>query len=104
MGSLLVFTTWGVEVDCNESELAIFDTPNAGQTCGEYLSEYLMGFGARSNLLNPEDTSACRVCQYRTGQDYLYTLNLEEYYFGWRDAAIVVLFAFSSYGCVYLLM
>jgi ABC-type multidrug transport system ATPase subunit/ABC-type multidrug transport system permease subunit len=103
MGSLLVFTTWDAEVVCKDSELAVFDTPS-GQTCMEYLSEYMQGMGARSNLLNPDATSECMVCQYRTGKDYLYTINLTEKVDGWRDAAICVLFALSSYGCVYLLM
>ncbi|CAK4030884.1 ABC transporter [Lecanosticta acicola] len=103
MGSMLVFTTFDAPVVCRRSELAIFDTPN-GQTCAEYLAGYLRGFGARTNLLNPDARTGCEVCQYRTGADYLYTLNLHDYYFGWRDAGIVALFAFSSYGCVYALM
>ncbi|KAF2159353.1 hypothetical protein M409DRAFT_30231 [Zasmidium cellare ATCC 36951] len=103
MGSILVFTTFDVDVTCTRSELAIFDTPG-NQTCGEYLASYMTGLGARTNLLNPDASGGCEVCQYRTGADYLYTLNLEDYYFGWRDAAIVVLFAISSYGCVYALM
>ncbi|KAF7185841.1 ABC multidrug transporter atrF [Pseudocercospora fuligena] len=103
MGSLLVFTTFDVQVQCKDSEFAVFDTPN-GQTCASYLAEYMAGPGSRTNLINPDATSGCRVCQYRTGADYLYTLNLHDYHFGWRDAAIVALFALSSYGCVYVLM
>lgn len=103
MGSLLIFSTYGVDVQCKEQEFAIFDTPT-GQTCAKYLADYLQGMGSRTNLVNPDATSGCRVCQYRNGADYLYTLNLEDYYFGWRDAGIVALFAISSYGCVYLLM
>ncbi|KAI5263415.1 putative Brefeldin A resistance protein [Aureobasidium subglaciale] len=103
IGAFLVFTTWDVQVTCKRSELAIFDPPSA-QTCLEYLTPYMQGMGARTNLLNPSATSACEVCQYRTGADYLATLNLTEKYFGWRDAGIVVLFVFSGYGLVYLLM
>ncbi|KAK4548375.1 hypothetical protein LTR36_010246 [Oleoguttula mirabilis] len=104
MGSLLTFTSYGVEVNCGEDEFAIFDTPTAGQTCRNYLADYMQGMGARSNLVNPDATSGCKVCQYRNGSDYLYAINLEDYYYGWRDAAIVALFALSTYGCVYLLM
>ncbi|KAK5111516.1 hypothetical protein LTR85_011864 [Meristemomyces frigidus] len=104
MGSLLTFTTFGAEVNCGESEFAVFDTPSAGQTCADYLSAYIQGEGARTNLINPDATSGCMVCQYRNGADYLYTLNLKDYYYGWRDAALVALFAVSTYGCVYLLM
>ncbi|KAH6701302.1 hypothetical protein BKA64DRAFT_585352, partial [Cadophora sp. MPI-SDFR-AT-0126] len=72
--------------------------------CGEYLADYMQGMGATSNLTNPDATSGCRVCVYRTGADYLATINLPEYYYGWRDAGIVALFAISSYGMVFLLM
>ncbi|KAF2160175.1 hypothetical protein M409DRAFT_70682 [Zasmidium cellare ATCC 36951] len=84
MGSLLVFTTFDIDVVCKESELAIFD-PGA-------------------NLLNPSASSGCQVCAYTSGGDYLRTMNLNDYYYGWRNAAIVVLFVMSSYGLVFLLM
>ncbi|KAG9252266.1 ABC multidrug transporter [Emericellopsis atlantica] len=103
MGSMLVFTTFDAPVHCGREELAIFDTPD-GQTCGEYLADYMQGLGSRTNLLNPDDTRDCSVCQYQTGSDYLYNMNLKDYYYGWRDAAIVALFAISSYACVYALM
>ncbi|KAI9792877.1 MAG: hypothetical protein M1833_000989 [Piccolia ochrophora] len=103
MGSMLTFTVYDVEVQCTDREFALFDTPN-NQTCQEYLGEYTAGYGARSNLVNPDATSGCRVCQYRLGSDYLATLNLGEYSDGWRDAGIVVIFAMSSYVMVYLLM
>lgn len=100
---MLVFTVFDEQVECKTSELAIFDTPN-GETCASYLGEYLQGLGSRTNLLNPTDTSACQVCQYGRGSDYLVTLNLNDYIYGWRDAGIVALFAVSSYACVYALM
>lgn len=103
MGSLLVFTTWTADVTCSEHEFAIFDPP-ANQTCAEYLAPYQQGMGAASNLINPTATAGCRVCQYKSGSDYLNTINLKEYYYGWRDAAIVVIFAISSYALVYLMM
>ncbi|KAF2690238.1 ABC transporter [Lentithecium fluviatile CBS 122367] len=103
MGSLLVFTNWDKNVQCTESEFAIFDPP-AGQTCAQYLEAWLGGPGARNNLINPAAEAGCRVCQYRTGADYLSTVNLNAYYYGWRNAAICVIFALSSYSLVYLLM
>ncbi|KAH8701619.1 putative ABC multidrug transporter [Talaromyces proteolyticus] len=102
MGSLLTFTVWGVEVNCAESEFAIFNPANG--TCGEYLADYMHGMGVLSYLDNPDDTANCRVCQYRSGSDYLYTINLKDYYYGWRDSGIVVIFALSSYALVYVLM
>lgn len=103
MSSLLVFTTWDTSVACKTSELAIFE-PALNQTCGQYLEVYQQGAGIGTNLLNPEATAQCRVCQYTTGADFLRTLNLTEEYFGWRNAGIVALFSMSSYMLVYLMM
>ncbi|KAL8762097.1 MAG: hypothetical protein Q9184_001842 [Pyrenodesmia sp. 2 TL-2023] len=103
MGSILTFTVFDNVVQCKEHEFAVFDTPN-NQTCQDYLAPYRAGLGARTNLVNPEATSGCRVCQYRFGSDYLSTLNISDYYIGWRDAGIVVIFAISSYVMVFVLM
>ena len=104
MGSLLVFGVWGSDVKCASREFATFDPPN-GTTCGEYLATYLtQGMGAFSNLVNADATANCRVCSYTKGEDYLRTLNLNEYSYGWRDAGVVALMVFSSYALVYALM
>ncbi|KFZ23491.1 hypothetical protein V502_02029 [Pseudogymnoascus sp. VKM F-4520 (FW-2644)] len=103
MGSMLVFDVFDREVHCAENEFAIFSPPN-GTSCGAYLSDYLQGAGSRANLINPDAMSNCQVCQFRYGSDYLFTLSLKDYYYGWRDAGIVVIFAISSYAMVYLLM
>nr|ABR15505.1 ABC transporter [Plenodomus lingam]ABR15506.1 ABC transporter [Plenodomus lingam] len=103
MGALLVFTDFDREIKCTDSEFATFDPPS-GQTCGQYLDAWLNGPGARTNLVNPDATMECRVCQYTRGSDYLVTVNLNDYYYGWRNAAICVIFVFSSYGLVYLMM
>lgn len=103
VGSMLVFTDFDSKVECAENEFAIFDPPS-GQTCQEYLASYMQNEGSRTSLVNPDAISQCHVCQYRTGSDWLYTLNLSDYYAGWRDAAIVVIFAISSYAMVYLMM
>ncbi|KZM19104.1 uncharacterized protein EKO05_0010170 [Ascochyta rabiei] len=103
MGALLVFVDFDWDVKCKESEFAIFDPP-PGETCAQYLEGWLAGPGSRNNLVNGDATAGCKVCQYRIGSDYLYTVNLNDYYYGWRDAAICVLFTISSYALVYLLM
>ncbi|KAM0080893.1 hypothetical protein ACKRZS_006944 [Fusarium odoratissimum] len=100
MGSLINFALFDKTIECTDSELAIFNPP-ANESCGEFLFIYLQGPGSGSNLLNPNATSDCRVCQYASGTDYLYTLNVKNFYYAWRDAAIVVIFVLSSYGLVY---
>lgn len=101
MGSILVFTVFDAEVHCKIDEFANFDPPS-GQTCGSYLSTYLEG--SYANLVNPDATSGCQVCSYTRGSDYLSTINLNDYYYGWRDVGITAIFVISSYGLVYALM
>ncbi|PSK38472.1 Brefeldin A resistance protein [Elsinoe australis] len=103
MGGFLTFTVFDKQVLCAESEFAIFDTPS-GQTCASYLADYLQGMGMHANLTNPEATGQCRVCQYSRGSDYLQTVNINDYYYGWRDIGICVIFAISGYALVYGLM
>lgn len=103
LGGMLTFTLFDKPVVCAPFEKAIFDTPG-NITCKEYLADYMQGIGSRINLLTPDATSACEVCQYRQGADYLATINLGEYYYGWRDIGIVVLFSISGYAMVYALM
>ncbi|KAJ5888596.1 ABC multidrug transporter atrF [Penicillium taxi] len=103
MGGMLVFSLWDEPVNCKESEFAIFDPLN-GSTCAEYLKNFLETTGSSMNLVNPDATESCRVCEYKSGSDYLYSINLKEYYYGWRDMALTALFAVSSYCLVFLLM
>jgi ABC-type multidrug transport system ATPase subunit len=102
-GGLLTFNIFSAKVDCADKEFAIFDPPS-GQTCAQYLASYLEDAGSRTNLVNPTSTTACRVCQYQRGSDYLYTLNLPEYYDGWRNIGITVIFILSSYIMVFGMM
>jgi len=102
VSGMLTFSLWDAKVSCKESELAVFDPTNG--TCAQYLSDYIAGEGWRINLLNPNATSGCKVCEYTDGSDFLSTLNINHYYFGWRDAAISVIFAISGYALVFGLM
>ncbi|PLB55199.1 hypothetical protein P170DRAFT_452664 [Aspergillus steynii IBT 23096] len=101
VSSLLTFSIFDVDVQCTEAEYAVFDAPS-NSTCREYLADFLSESDA--NLVNPEATHGCRVCPYTKGSGYLRTLNLNDYFYGWRDIGIFVIFIFSSYGLVYLLM
>ncbi|CCG84810.1 protein of unknown function [Taphrina deformans PYCC 5710] len=102
IGGLMTFTIWDVDVHCKSQELAVVSTPN-GQSCIDYLQEYLT-ISPGVNLLNPDATASCQMCQYTKGSDYLATININNYVDGWRDSAIVVIFCISSYALVYLMM
>lgn len=102
-GAFLTFTTFSVNITCEHDELAVFNPP-ANETCGDFLSTYQQGMGRGTNLLNPGARENCEVCRYTTGRDYLKTLNLNEGYYGWRDAGLVVLWAGVFYALVFLMM
>ncbi|KAL4744626.1 hypothetical protein BDW72DRAFT_212322 [Aspergillus terricola var. indicus] len=102
VSGMLTFGIWDNKVICNDDEYARFDPVNG--TCAEYLKDYVTGSGWAINLANPEATSDCRVCQFRDGSDFLTTLNINHYYYGWRDAGISVIFAISGYALVFALM
>lgn len=102
VSGMLTFGIWGVDVTCNEEEFSIFG-PTSG-TCIEYLAAYKAGEGYRINLLNPDATSDCKVCQFTDGSDFLLRLNINHYYYGGRDTAITVIFAISGYALVFGLM
>ncbi|KAJ5618549.1 ATP-binding cassette transporter [Penicillium herquei] len=102
VGGMLTFGIWNSNVRCTSDEFAYFDPPSG--TCKEYLAEYIAGAGSAVNLINPDATSQCQVCEYTHGSDYLKTLNIEHYYYGWRDAGICVIFALSGYALVYIMM
>ncbi|KAJ5143326.1 uncharacterized protein N7515_002113 [Penicillium bovifimosum] len=55
-------------IHCSTRELRSFDPPD-GQTCGEYLAEYLRT--APGDLYNPLSTKACEYCPLRSADQYL---------------------------------
>ncbi|KAL6229440.1 hypothetical protein BDW75DRAFT_245735 [Aspergillus navahoensis] len=101
LGGMLTFGIWNAEVKCAPGEYAFFDPPNG--TCKDYLADY-MTTNSAVNLVNPEATSQCQVCQYTRGSDYLKTLGIHHHYYGWRDAGICVIFALSGYFLVFVMM
>ncbi|CAG8891148.1 unnamed protein product [Penicillium egyptiacum] len=103
VSGMLTFGLWGAKVTCNEDEFAFFE-PLDGTTCVQYLSDYMSGAGSSINLVNPDAISACKVCQYTDGSDFLRNLNIKNYTTGWRDIGISVIFAISGYALVFGLM
>ncbi|OTA87500.1 hypothetical protein M434DRAFT_375543 [Hypoxylon sp. CO27-5] len=61
-------------VECSATETSIFDPP-AGQTCYEYMEDYLAT--ATGQLQNYNDTSGCRYCSIRYADQYLAPTGIE---------------------------
>ncbi|RAK96058.1 putative ABC multidrug transporter [Aspergillus ibericus CBS 121593] len=101
VGGLLGEVLWDVKVKCEASEYIHFSPPS-GQTCGQYMSDFISA--QTGYLLDSNATDSCSFCQYSTGADYAKTFNLKEKYYSWRDTGITALFCITSYGLVFLMM
>lgn len=81
-----------MKLECKERELAVFD-PTWSKICGQDLGQNLQGPSSSSiNLLHPDTTAGCGLCRYRFGSNYIRNLNIKDYYYGWRNDSILVVF------------
>ncbi|RPD82151.1 hypothetical protein L226DRAFT_497300 [Lentinus tigrinus ALCF2SS1-7] len=92
LGAMLSTELHGLTIQCKANEFIPFNPPS-GQTCIQWANEFVQGFGGYID--NPNDTSACRYCQYSVGDQFYEPLNIR-YENRWRDAW--VLFAFSVFN------
>jgi ATP-binding cassette subfamily G (WHITE) protein 2 (PDR) len=79
-------------VYCSPTETSHFDPPS-GQTCGQYLSEYLQT--APGILQNPEATDSCQYCALSSSDQFLAGSNIY-YSERWRNFGIM--FAFIGFN------
>jgi len=70
---LMSNTLHGVEVTCSSQELVRF-TPPSGQTCMEYAGDWLKN---ASGYMNQAANGACEYCVYKTGDEYMASINFE---------------------------
>jgi ATP-binding cassette subfamily G (WHITE) protein 2 (PDR) len=63
--------------------------PDAGQTCGEYLSSYVstLPVAARGSIYNPSATSDCQYCSVANADQFLASVSIS-YTTRWRDYGI----------------
>lgn len=97
IGGVLASILGDFTISCTEAEATVFPSP-PGQTCGSYAADFLAN--APGYLLNPEGSDTCRYCPYRTGEEYLATLNISP---GdkWRDFGIFLVFVVTNWALVY---
>jgi len=85
-------------VHCTSAELNSFPAP-AGQTCGQYMSEFFANGGAGYLVSNATDV--CQYCAYRVGDQFYEPLQIS---FGhrWRDLGILAAFIASNLILLFL--
>ncbi|KAJ6155247.1 hypothetical protein N7470_005813 [Penicillium chermesinum] len=100
VGGISATALHGRPIHCTDREVVSFDAP-AGQTCGEYLREYLEF--APGRLLNWNSTSECQYCplrsadQYLASRDIFWDLRWRDYGLLWAYFAFNILAAISLY-------
>ncbi|KAJ5835346.1 hypothetical protein N7447_001372 [Penicillium robsamsonii] len=83
VGGLFGEVVWDIKVKCEPSEFVQFTAPS-GQTCGQYMTDFLAT--QTGYLADGNSTGTCLFCPYSEGSDYAKTFNLQEKYYSWRDA------------------
>ncbi|EAS36064.3 pleiotropic drug resistance family protein [Coccidioides immitis RS] len=79
-------------VNCSAREFLRL-IPPAGQTCGQYLHDYMLLAGGA--LLNPESTSACDFCPVKDTNTFLEQVNIR-YSERWRNIGILFVYIFVN--------
>ncbi|EKM61431.1 uncharacterized protein PHACADRAFT_248034 [Phanerochaete carnosa HHB-10118-sp] len=82
----------GLIIQCQPDEFSIFSPPS-GQTCQQWAGDFVNATGGY--LDNPNDSAACRYCQYAVGDQYFEPLHIR-YQDRWRD--IWILFCYFVFN------
>ena len=84
---LLGLAIGGYDINCAPVELVQL-TPPSGQTCSQYMQPYINSNGGY--LTNPDASSGCNYCQYRTTDEFLLNSFNISYSHHWRNAGFFV--------------
>ncbi|KAF4578418.1 hypothetical protein EYR36_000225 [Pleurotus pulmonarius] len=94
MASTVATELHGLVITCKPDEFAVFNPPS-GETCAAWAGAFVSVAGGY--LDNPDDTSACRYCQFRVGDEFFEPLNIS-YSNRWRD--VWILFAYFVFNVI----
>ncbi|KAE9401914.1 pleiotropic drug resistance ABC transporter [Gymnopus androsaceus JB14] len=92
LAAMLSTELHGLVITCQSDEFYTFSPPS-GQTCYEWANDFVDVFGGYLN--NPNATSACQYCEYRTGDEFYTPLNIS-FDNRWRD--VFIIFAFFVFN------
>jgi ABC-type multidrug transport system permease subunit len=88
-----------IRIDCAPAETTHFNPP-PGQTCASYASNFVTNVAKTGYLLNPQAGEDCQYCPYRTGKEYMATLNVRTDD-KWRCFGIFLAFVVINWALVY---
>ncbi|UZJ55591.1 hypothetical protein CBS101457_004911 [Exobasidium rhododendri] len=94
VSTLIANELYGLNVECTAAELNTFQPPT-GQTCSQWAQPYVTSAGGY--LSNPNDTSDCGYCAYRTGEEFYESFGIS---FSERGRNIGILIAFIAFNTI----
>jgi|SRR5712671_6780133 len=77
------------EITCAPIEYVTVNPPS-GQTCQQYLSQYINGFGGY--LTNPDAVDNCQFCGFRTTDEYLQVNSNIFFSHHWRNLGLMFVY------------
>ncbi|ORY70232.1 AtrD, ABC-transporter [Pseudomassariella vexata] len=76
VGAMTSASIGNTVMTCSPYELLRFDAP-PGQTCGQYMAQYLSYPGVSGSLINPDATEQCLYCPLRQTNAFLATMGID---------------------------
>ncbi|EJD01720.1 uncharacterized protein FOMMEDRAFT_111764 [Fomitiporia mediterranea MF3/22] len=89
-----------LEINCSAPEFNTI-TPPSGQTCSQYMNPYISRAGGY--LLNPDASTDCQFCAYRTTDEFLETSFNIFYSNHWRDFGLMMVYIGFNIAMIYVL-
>jgi ATP-binding cassette subfamily G (WHITE) protein 2 (SNQ2) len=86
-------------VVCAPGEATIFNAP-PGQTCGDYAGAWVRDVARQGYIIDLNATGQCWYCPYRSGEEYLATLNISVDQ-KWRNFGVFLAFVCTNWLLVY---
>ncbi|THG98996.1 hypothetical protein EW026_g3289 [Hermanssonia centrifuga] len=88
------------DITCSSVELVQLNPPS-GQTCSQYLTPYMNAAGGY--ITNPDATSGCEFCSFRTTDQFLSASFNIEYSHHWRNFGFMFAFIAFNVSAIYFL-
>lgn len=92
VGGMLSTAVANTVVTCSDIEFLTVNPPS-GQTCGDYLNEFITTAG--STLVNPDASSDCQICLLSSTNQFLTAIGAK-YSERWRNFGII--FAYIGFN------
>ncbi|KAL5527915.1 hypothetical protein ACEPAG_6716 [Sanghuangporus baumii] len=88
------------EVNCSQTEFVTVQPPS-GQTCAQYMNTYISNHGGY--LQNPDASSSCNFCAYRTTDEFLESSFNIMYSHRWRDVGFMMVYICFNIAAIYVM-